>query len=167
MNAAYLRLRKESEERKNHTEFVKQRLEELLSQQEQLDILSSSLKERNKVGYYYSHDIVQGVIDTAVCGKHPIAGRVLVQLQELFVAAFPHFVSFVETTHSLTKIEWYVCILMDLGLNNSDIAFLTGYTTSRISNIKVQISHNLFQDSSSMSLLRNLRAKIHPISSKV
>ena len=167
VNAAYLRLKQESEESKNHTELVKQRLEELQSKQEQLDILSSSLKEKNKVGYYYSHDIVQGIIDAAVCGKQPIAGRVLVHLQELFAAAFPHFVSFVETTHSLTNIEWYVCILMDLGLSNSDIAFLTGYTTSRISNIKVQISHNLFQDSSSMTLLRNLRAKIHPISSKV
>ncbi|MBQ7427891.1 MAG: hypothetical protein IJV20_11715, partial [Prevotella sp.] len=167
VNAAYHRLRQEAEDNKSHIELVKHELEELQSQKEQLDILSSSLKEKNKVGYYYSHDIVQGVIDTAVGDKQPIAGRVLIQLQGLFAAAFPHFVTFVKNTHTLTDIEWYVCILMDLGLNNGDIASLTGYTTSRISNIKVQISRILFHEDSSMGLLKNLRIKIHPNSSRV
>ena len=167
VNDAYQNLLKEHEESKTYTELVRQELAELQSQQEQLDLLTSSLKEKNKVGYYYSHDIVQGLIDAAVgCTQAP-AGKMFIQLRHLFSETFPHFVSFVHSTHDLTDIEWYVCILMDLGLSNQDIAFLTGYSSSRISNIKVQISHNLFHENSSITLLKNLRAQIHPIPSKV
>ena len=167
VNEAYLQLKDEVESNKSDAERVKQDLLDLQEQQEQLDLLASSLKQRNRIGYYYSHEIVQGLIDTAVCSTRPPAGKQLLQLQSLFSETFPHFVSFVRATHDLTDIEWYVCILMDLGLCNQDIAFLTGYSSSRISNIKVQISHNLFHEDSSVALLKKLRSQIHPISSRV
>ena len=166
-NEAYLQLRDELESNKTNAERVKQELLDLQEQQEQLDLLASSLKQRNRVGYYYTHEIVQGLIDTAICSTRPPAGKLLLQLHSLFLETFPQFTSFVKATHDLTDIEWYVCILMDLGLNNQDIAFLTGYSSSRISNIKVQISHNLFHEDSSVALLKNLRAQIHPIPSRV
>ena len=167
VNEAYLQFRNELESNKSDAERVKQELLDLQEQQEQLDLLASSLKQRNRIGYYYSHEIVQGLIDTAICSTRPPAGKLLLQLHSLFLETFPQFTSFVQATHDLTDIEWYVCILMDLGLNNQDIAFLTGYSSSRISNIKVQISHNLFHEDSSITLLKNLRAQIHPIPSQV
>ena len=166
-NEAYLQLRDELESNKTNAERVKRELLDLQEQQEQLDLLASSLKQRNRVGYYYSHEIVQGLIDTAICSTRPPAGKLLLQLHSLFLETFPQFTSFVQATHDLTDIEWYVCILMDLGLNNQDIAFLTGYSSSRISNIKVQISHNLFHEDSSVALLKKLRSQIHPIPSRV
>ncbi len=167
VNEAYLQLRNELESNKSDAERVKRELLDLQEQQEQLDLLASSLKQRNRVGYYYSHEIVQGLIDTAICSTRPPAGKLLLQLHSLFSETFPQFISFVQATHDLTDIEWYVCILMDLGLCNQDIAFLTCYSPSRISNIKVQISHNLFHEDSSITLLKNLRAQIHPIPSQV
>jgi len=167
VNEAYLQLKNELESNKSDAERVKQELLDLQEQQEQLDLLASSLKQRNRIGYYYSHEIVQGLIDTAICSTRPPAGKLLLQLHSLFSETFPQFISFVQATHDLTDIEWYVCILMDLGLCNQDIAFLTGYSPSRISNIKVQISHNLFHEDSSITLLKNLRAQIHPIPSQV
>jgi hypothetical protein len=167
VNEAFLQLRNELESNKSDAERVKQELLDLQEQQEQLDLLASSLKQRNRVGYYYSHEIVQGLIDTAICSTRPPAGKLLLQLHSLFSETFPQFISFVQATHNLTNIEWYVCILMDLGLCNQDIAFLTGYSPSRISNIKVQISHNLFHEDSSITLLKNLRAQIHLIPSQV
>lgn len=167
VHEAYLQLKNEQESNKSDAERVKQELQDLQEQQEQLDLLASSLKQRNRIGYYYSHEIVQGLINTAICSTRPPAGKLLFQLHSLFSETFPQFISFVQATHDLTDIEWYVCILMDLGLCNQDIAFLTGYSPSRISNIKVQISHNLFHEDSSITLLKNLRAQIHPIPSQV
>ena len=167
VNEAYLQVRDELESNKTDAERVKRELLDLQEQQEQLDLLASSLKQRNRVGYYYSHEIVQGLIDAAICSTRPPAGKLLLQLHSLFLETFPQFTSFVKATHDLTDIEWYVCILMDLGLNNQDIAFLTGYSSSRISNVKVQISHNLFREDSSVALLKNLRSQIHPIPSQV
>ena len=167
VNEAYLQFRNELESNKSDAERVKQELLDLQEQQEQLDLLASSLKQRNRIGYYYSHEIVQGLIDAAICSTRPPAGKLLLQLHSLFSETFPQFISFVQATHDLTDIEWYVCILMDLGLCNQDIAFLTGYSPSRISNIKVQISHNLFHEDCSITLLKNLRAQIHPIPSQV
>ncbi len=167
VNEAYLQLRDELESNKTNAERLKRELLDLQEQQEQLDLLASSLKQRNRVGYYYSHEIVQGLIDAAICSTRPPAGKLLFQLHSLFLETFPQFTSFVQATHDLTDIEWYVCILMDLGLNNQDIAFLTGYSSSRISNVKVQISHNLFREDSSVALLKNLRSQIHPIPSRV
>ncbi|MCR5779442.1 MAG: hypothetical protein K6G70_02735, partial [Bacteroidaceae bacterium] len=78
-----------------------------------------------------------------------------------FTDAFPHFIDFVDKTHSLTDYEWYVCIFTDLGLGNNDMAFLIGQTAQRVNNIKRQVNHNLFGEDSSATLQKNLRRSIH------
>ena len=148
-------------EQKEHTERLGQNLQELVEQKTQLELLVSTLQEKNKIGSYYTDDIVQTILSCAIYRRQTPSAKLFHQLYHLFSEAFPDFVAFVSKTHSLTGYEWYVCILIDLGLGNNDMAFLIGQTAQRVNNIKRQVNHNLFGEDVSSTLQANLRAIIH------
>ena len=145
------------------SEQIQQELQELSEQKEQLNILAKSLQEKNREGYYYSHDLVRQITDAAIARTATPSPKQLEHLFRLFTDAFPHFIDFVDKTHSLTDYEWYVCIFTDLGLGNNDMAFLIGQTAQRVNNIKRQVNHNLFGEDSSATLQKNLRRSIHAV----
>ena len=145
------------------SEQIQQELQELSEQKEQLNILAKSLQEKNREGYYYSHDLVRQITDAAIARTATPSPKQLEHLFRLFTDAFPHFIDFVDKTHSLTDYEWYVCIFTDLGLGNNDMAFLIGQTAQRVNNIKRQVNHNLFGEDSSSTLQKNLRRSIHAV----
>ena len=139
------------------SEQIQQELQELSGQKEQLNILTKSLQEKNREGYYYSHDLVRQITDAAIGRTATPSTKQLEHLFRLFTDTFPHL----DKTHSLTEYEWYVCIFTDLGLGNNDMAFLIGQTAQRVNNIKRQVNHNLFGEDSSATLQKNLRRSIH------
>ncbi|MCR5780489.1 MAG: hypothetical protein K6G70_08120, partial [Bacteroidaceae bacterium] len=96
------------------SEQIQQELQELSGQKEQLNILAKSLQEKNIEGYYYSHDLVRQITDAAIGRTTTPSPKQLEHLFRLFTDAFPHFIDFVDKTHSLTDYEWYVCIFTDL-----------------------------------------------------
>ena len=145
------------------SEQIQQELQELSEQKEQLSILTKSLQEKNREGYYYSHDLVRQITDAAIGRTATPSPKQLEHLFRLFTDTFPHFIDFVDKTHSLTDYEWYVCIFTDLGLGNNDMAFLIGQTAQRVNNIKRQVNHLLFGEDSSSTLQRNLRRSIHAV----
>ena len=145
------------------SEQIQQELQELSEQKEQLNILTKSLQEKNREGYYYSHDLVRQITDAAIGRTATPSTKQLEHLFRLFTDTFPHFIDFVDKTHSLTDYEWYVCIFTDLGLGNNDMAFLIGQTAQRVNNIKRQVNHNLFGEDSSSTLQRNLRRSVHTV----
>ena len=145
------------------SEQIQQELQELSEQKEQLNILTKSLQEKNREGYYYSHDLVRQITDAAIARTATPSPKQLEHLFRLFTDAFPHFIDFVDKTHSLTEYEWYVCIFTDLGLGNNDMAFLIGQTAQRVNNIKRQVNHNLFGEDNSSTLQKNLRHSIHAV----
>ncbi len=145
------------------SEQIQQELQELSGQKEQLNILAKSLQEKNREGYYYSHDLVREITDAAIARTATPSPKQLEHLFRLFTDAFPHFIDFVDKTHSLTEYEWYVCIFTDLGLGNNDMAFLIGQTAQRVNNIKRQVNHNLFGEDNSSTLQKNLRRSIHAV----
>ena len=145
------------------SEQIQQELQELSGQKEQLNILAKSLQEKNREGYYYSHDLVRQITDAAIARTATPSPKQLEHLFRLFTDAFPHFIDFVDKTHSLTEYEWYVCIFTDLGLGNNDMAFLIGQTAQRVNNIKRQVNHNLFGEDNSSTLQKNLRRSIHAV----
>lgn len=148
-------------EQKEHTERLGQNLQDLVEQKAQLELLVSTLQEKNKNGSYYANDIVQAILSCAIYRKQTPSAKLFHQLHHLFSETFPDFLSFVSKTHSLTDYEWYVCILTDLGLGNNDMSFLIGQTAQRVNNIKRQVNHNLFGEDVSSTLQANLRSVIH------
>ena len=130
-------------------------------EKELLELLANSLRAKNKVGNYYAHELVQKIIDCAIQRKNVPSGKDFILLRELFCDTFPHFKDFVAETHPLSDYEWYVCILVVMGMGNSDMAFLMGQGAQRMNNIQRQANRLLFKDDTSSTLPVNLRAVIH------
>ena len=122
----YHSLLAENEEKHSYTAELEQQLNELREEKEQLELLANSLRAKNKVGNYYAHELVQRIIGCAVNRKNAPSGKDFMLLRELFCETFPHFKDYVAETHPLSDYEWYVCILVDMGMGNSDMAFLMG-----------------------------------------
>ncbi len=157
----YHSLLAENEEKHFYTAELEQQLNELREEKEQLELLANSLRAKNKVGNYYAHELVQRIIGCAVNRKNAPSGKDFMLLRELFCETFPHFKDFVARTHPLSDYEWYVCILVDMGMGNSDMAFLMGQGAQRMNNIQRQANRLLFKDDTSSTLPVNLRAVIH------
>ena len=157
----YHSLLAENEEKHSYTTELEQQLNELREEKEQLELLANSLRAKNKVGNYYAHELVQKIIDCAIQRKNVPSGKDFILLRELFCDTFPHFKDFVAETHPLSDYEWYVCILVDMGMGNSDMAFLMGQGAQRMNNIQRQANRLLFKDDTSSTLPVNLRAVIH------
>ena len=157
----YHSLLAENEEKHSYTTELEQQLNELREEKEQLELLANSLRAKNKVGNYYAHELVQKIIDCAIQRKNVPSGKDFILLRELFCDTFPHFKDFVAETHPLSDYEWYVCILVDMGMGNSDMAFLMGQGAQRMNNIQRQANRPLFKDDTSSTLPVNLRAVIH------
>ena len=157
----YHSLLAENEEKHSYTTELEQQLNELREEKEQLELLANSLRAKNKVGNYYAHELVQKIIDCAIQRKNVPSGKDFILLRELFCDTFPHFKDFVAEPHPLSDYEWYVCILVDMGMGNSDMAFLMGQGAQRMNNIQRQANRLLFKDDTSSTLPVNLRAVIH------
>ena len=157
----YHSLLAENEEKHSYTAELEQQLNELREEKAQLELLANSLRTKNKVGSYYAHELVQKIIDCAVQRKNVPSGKDFMLLRELFCDTFPHFKDYVAETHPLSDYEWYVCILVDMGMGNSDMAFLMGQGAQRMNNIQRQANRLLFKDDTSSTLPVNLRAVIH------
>ena len=157
----YHSLLAENEEKHVYATELEQQLNELREEKAQLELLASSLRTKNKVGSYYAHELVQKIIDCAVQRKNVPSGKDFMLLRELFCDTFPHFKDYVAGTHPLSDYEWYVCILVDMGMGNSDMAFLIGQGAQRMNNIQRQANRLLFKDDTSSTLPVNLRAVIH------
>ncbi len=160
-------VQKEKEEIESNIELVLTKkqdiITELQAQKDHLEQICENLQSKNSLSNYYASDIVQQTLDLSIHRKRILT---LQQVQELYAAfrrTYPHFVQFVDKhTKTFTENEWYVCILLDLGLRNNDICFLLGFAPSRISGIIGQINHVLFAEEGTGNIQSHLRAVIHP-----
>lgn len=88
------------------------------------------------------------------------------EIVKQFRKSMPLAASVVMPGAVLTLHEQYVCLLLFLGFDHYEIVSLLDSSTQSISNTKSRINHKLFNDSSSASLMSNLRRKYDEICSK-
>ena len=138
-------------------------INELFEQQQQLRMLYDGLKSKDQRATYYSCKAVVQIRSQAHTRKTTMSEDNWKELKSQFQASFPHFCHMIEQRGiTMTENEWKVCILLDLGLTTDDIAALMTLSAQRISNIKAQTNHLLFQESGGTGLSQNLRFAIHP-----
>ncbi len=138
-------------------------INELYDQQQQLKMLYESLKSKDKRALYYSCRAVVRIRTLAHTRKTVMSEDDWQELKSQFQASFPHFCHMIgQRGVEVTDNEWKVCILLDLGLTTDDIAALMQQSAQRISNIKAQTNHLLFDERGGSGLSQNLRFAIHP-----
>jgi len=138
-------------------------IDELYEQQQQLKMLYESLKSKDKRALYYSSKAVVQIRSLAYSRKDAMTDSEWIELKAHFQAAFSHFCHMIEQRAiEVTENEWKVCVLLDLGLTTDDIAALMKQSAQRISNIKAQTNHLLFNERGGSGLSQNLRCAIHP-----
>ena len=138
-------------------------IKELYEQKQQLSLLYESLKAKDKRALYYSCRAVVRIRSLAHTRKTVMSEDDWQELKSQFQASFPHFCHMIgQRGVEVTDNEWKVCILLDLGLTTDDIAALMQQSAQRISNIKAQTNHLLFDERGGSGLSQNLRFAIHP-----
>ena len=138
-------------------------INELYDQQQQLKMLYESLKSKDKRALYYSSKAVLRIRFLAQSRKDTMSDSEWEDLKTHFQNSFSHFCRLLEQRGiAMTENEWKVCILLDLGLTTDDIAALMKQSAQRISNLKAQTNHLLFDERGGSGLSQNLRFAIHP-----
>ena len=86
------------------------------------------------------------------------------ELDEQVRKYFPHILLDLHNTPKITKQKIQVCLLVILKVSDGSISNWLNLKPSRVSNIKSDLNHTLFDDNSARTLYNNLRHKYNIIS---
>ena len=111
---------------------------------------------------YYSSEIVNKVTDSVFGISQEASSKDLNMLYDLFITTFEDFRSFAENKGGLTEHEWDVCIYVDLGFRDKEIALLMGLKPQRVYRLKIQLNKRLFHEEDVVTFAKNLRKVLHP-----
>lgn len=139
-------------------------IERLLTDNQELQNQYKQLKDQDKKIAYYNCIIVKKIC--SLCDKSsqptPLSDDEWEQAISLFYQTFPAFVDFVKSrTRSFSDNEWKIVLLTDLEIKTGDMANLMSITTSRISQLKQQVAHILFDSDSTNSMAFLLKRRLH------
>ena len=158
---AYDELNTELTLQQGEHERLSNSVQELLEQKEHYEFVISQMQKQNMVGLYYADEVVQSFIDASIQRKNVPNNKSFKLLLNRFSDTFPHFMKTAKPIIQSSNVQLCVCILTDLGLSTSDIAYLMGQSSQYISNTKQRVNVKLFQDDSTSTLYKNLRISIH------
>ena len=139
-------------------------IERLLAEIQKLQDQYTQLKDQDKKLAYYNSIIVKKICSS--CDKSsqpsPLSDDEWEQAIVLFYQTFPSFVDFVKSrAKNFSDNEWIIVLLTDMEIKTGDMASLMSITTSRISQLKQQVAHILFDSDSTNSMPFLLKRKLH------
>ena len=139
-------------------------IERLLAVIQKLQDQYTQLKDQDKNLAYYNSIIVKKICSS--CDKSsqpsPLSDDEWEQAIDLFYQTFPSFVDFVKSrAKNFSDNEWKIVLLTDMEIKTGDMASLMSITTSRISQLKQQVAHILFDSDSTNSMPFLLKRKLH------
>ena len=139
-------------------------IERLLAEIQKLQDQYTQLKDQDKKLAYYNSIIVKKICSS--CDKSsqpsPLSDDEWEQAIDLFYQTFPFFVDFVKSrAKNFSDNEWKIVLLTDMEIKTGDMASLMSITTSRISQLKQQVAHILFDSDSTNSMPFLLKRKLH------
>ena len=139
-------------------------IERLLAEIQKLQDQYTQLKDQDKKLAYYNSIIVKKICSS--CDKSsqpsPLSDDEWGQAIDLFYQTFPSFVDFVKSrAKNFSDNEWKIVLLTDMEIKTGDMASLMSITTSRISQLKQQVAHILFDSDSTNSMPFLLKRKLH------
>ena len=139
-------------------------IERLLAEIQKLQDQYTQLKDQDKKLAYYNSIIVKKICSS--CDKSsqpsPLSDDEWEQAIDLFYQTFPSFVDFVKSrAKNFSDNEWKIVLLTDMEIKTGDMASLMSITTSRISQLKQQVAHILFDSDSTNSMPFLLKRKLH------
>ena len=142
-------------------EQYQQAKEDFRTLQEDKSLLEIKYQNIKGQTSYYSSEIVNKVTDSVFGISQEASSKDLNKLYDLFITTFEDFRIFAESKGGLTEHEWDVCIYVDLGFRDKEIALLMGLKPQRIYSLKLQLNKKLFHEETVITFAKNLRKVLH------
>ena len=143
---------------KNHQQLIlvkQNEIDLLLAEKQELQNQYRRLEDSDKRTAYYNSDIIKKIRSSCLTSSQPdpLSDDDWQLAFSLFSQTYPSFVDFVKSrTRDFSDNEWKIVLLTDLAITSGDMAKLISTSSARVSQLKVQIAHVLFDRENANSL---------------
>lgn len=154
---------------KNHQQLIlvkQNEIDLLMAEKQELQNQYQRLEESDRRTAYYTSDIIKKIRSSCLTSSQPdpLSDDDWKLVFSLFSQTYPSFVDFVKSrTKDFSDNEWKIVLLTDLGIASGDMAKLISTSSARVSQLKVQVAHVLFDRENANSLpilLKELMGRI-------